>query len=384
MKILVISGSHKGFASSIRVGEWIKTGILRKRPNWTVDIIPVGDGGEGTVESIVPVLNGRYYNIRSFNPLHEPISVRVGYVPSLDTSFLEVADLAGAGQVGRSDWNTLDLSSFGVGVAVREVVETGTPNIVIGLGGSIISDGGLGMAQALGVRFYDENDDLVQGKAGDCLTCRDLIKISRIEMSRIPESVTTRKYIILSDVNIPLLGPHGQAHTFGPQKKASKDDISFIESGLAKWNRVLKSTFEKNYDIPLAGAAGGLAAGLSAFLSGELRLGIDYVLEHIGFDRLCSNYDVVITGEGRLDRTTKLGKTCHGIAKHCQKLGKPFYGIFGYIAEVIDEFRDHAIDASTQGVDSDDERRLFSEEALIKAAGAVCDKLVDRNEHGTS
>lgn len=379
MKILIASNTYKNFASSMQINRLIKKGIQRTYPNWFINILPVADGGEGTVDSIILTSNGEYRSVEAFSPLYQPIRINVGYLPTIQTAFLEVSDTAGAGQVCKDHWNTLHLSSFGVGIAIRKVAQMDVQHIVIGLGGSIISDGGLGMAQALGAKFYNRSNQFVKPQNGHCMTCLDLMHVDKIDVTEIPSFIRDKKYTILSDVDIKLLGPHGQAYTFGLQKKATREDVAFIESALTNWNRALEGTFNETFDIPLAGAAGGLGAGLKAFLRGKIKLGIDFVLDYISFNTRCQAHDLVITGEGCLDKTTSLKKACYGIAKRCQKLKKPYYGIFGYIKEPIKEFLDCSIDASINGLNMNKERKLFSKGAVIEAASLLCNKI---GKHG--
>jgi len=372
MKILVVSNAYKNFASSREIGELIRAGIHQVHPTWVVDIVPIADGGAGTVESLVIASQGEYRVATAFNPAHMPIDVCIGYSPVQHTAFLDITDTAGAGKFFTDDWNTIHLSSFGVGVAIRAAAQLGVDRIVIGLGGSIISDGGLGMAQALGVRFYSLDDLPVHPHNGKCMTCQDLAQVHRIDMSDVPELITSIHYTVLSDVDIRLLGPNGQAYTFARQKRANETEIGFIESALANWNRALGRTFNDDFDVPLAGAAGGLGAGLKAILKGELKQGIDFVLDNLSFDARCKDYDLVVTGEGHLDRTTRLKKACYGIAKRCQALNKPCFGVFGRIEEIIDEFLDCSIDASIVSLSSGESPRLFSKRAIVDAASMMC------------
>lgn len=375
MKILVVSNPHKGFCTSTQAGNLIRAGILRVRPNWSVDVIPIGDGGEGTVESLTEAWRGSYREVEAFDPLCRPVQVRLGFVSSTNTAIVECWDTAGAGQMSEIAWNTLYLSSFGFGSMLRKVAQMDVRHIVIGLGGSVISDGGLGMAQALGARFYDHHDCLILPEGSACLSCVDLAKVCRIDTSEIPGFILNKRYTILADVSIPLLGPGGQAQTFGPQKKATPEEVEFIESSLSNWNRVLSNTFNDSFDIPLAGAAGGLGAGLRAFLSGHLYLGIDYVLDQINFDDLCEEYDIVITGEGRLDRTTALGKGCWGVAQRCQRLGKTYGGVFGYVRELVSDFTGLTIDASRSMRSPSEPPRFFSLDAIMDAASELCNRI---------
>lgn len=376
MKVLVCSNAFKDFASSLEIGELIKMGILNSHPLWEVDVISIADGGAGTVESLTLAFQGKYCAISSFTPTNIPINTRCGYSHLHRTAFLDVIDTAGAGQVSTNDWNTIYLSSFGVGVAIHKLAQLDVNNVIIGLGGSIVSDGGIGMAQALGVNFYDANGLLIQPSNGKYMTCQDLNRVYRLDMSDVPEFVHRVRYTILSDVDITLLGPSGQAYTFARQKKANELEVEFIETALTNWNHVLERTFNDNFDIPLAGAAGGLGAGLKAILKGELIQGIEFILDKIGFDELCRNYDLIITGEGCLDQTTNLKKACYGIAKHCQTMNKPYYGIFGQIKTNSQEFHNRSIDASVVSLENTTrELRLFSKEAIVDAGRILCERL---------
>ncbi len=377
MKILVVSDSHKGFISSSEAGNLIKEGIRIKQPEWTVNVLPVGDGGEGALESIMSALKGEYRNIQAVNSMNEHIVTKIGLIPFEKTAVLESCDLIGSRQLNSREWNTINTSSFGLGLAIRNVAQMDVYNVLICLGGSIVSDGGAGMAQALGAEYIYKDGRNLSPQTNNCISCADLPNIAQIDVSNIPTNIFKKEYTILADVNIPLLGPKGQANTFGPQKKATTNDILFIENSLSNWNSVLQRTFDKDFNISLAGAAGGVCSGLKAFLGGELCLGIDYILDVLQFDSLCLNYDVIITGEGSLDTTTTLGKCCAGIAKRCKKLNKPYFGIFGRIADLIDDYADKSIDASICDFSDSTNKRLFSKAAIIEAAANACDVIKD-------
>lgn len=373
MRILVITNSHKNFAKSVEVGEWIREGIIYKKPYWTVDVKPIGDGGDGTVDTVIATLGGKPAYIDSINPLNEAVKTKVGLIEQNKTAVMEISDLAGSAQLRQSEeWNTLTTSSYGVGHVIRQIARMNVDNIIIGLGGSIISDGGAGMAQALGAEYIVTNGGLLSPQHAR-VSCVDLPNISKVDCRNIPNYVISKNYIILADVNIPLLGLNGQAFTFGPQKKASLTDIDFIEEALGNWNFVLGQTFSKNFDFKLAGAAGGLGAGLSAFLNGEIFLGIEYILDLVLFDVICADYDWIITGEGKLDRTTMLGKCCYGIAHRCQRLGKRYFGIFGRVTDMIGEFAGCSIDASVCNLPVDCYPIFFSRQAIVDAASKFCD-----------
>ena len=346
MKVLIATSGYKGFASSTRVAQLIRRGIQEECPDWMVRILLVSDGGEGTVEAMVAAADGEFLALRSFNPLGRRTSVRIGLVRSTRTAVIETAKTAGLGCAANTKWNTIQLSSFGVGRSILGIAKLDVDLVAIGLGGSIQSDGGMGMAQALGVRYYDARGEVLTPTGGRWFSCADLPRVNQIDPSRIPTFVMEKRYTIIADVRVPLLGPQGQARTFGPQKGATSLEVDFIELALAHWNRILTRTFGRNFDEPLAGAAGGLGAGLCAFLCGHLVEGSNFVLDFASFDSACKEADIVITGEGCLDRTTSLGKTAFGVANRCKRTGTPFYGIFGRIREMTPDFVGHALDAS--------------------------------------
>lgn len=324
-KCIVISDSFKGTLSSLEICRIARESIPKFFSACQVVTVPVADGGEGTVECFVQGIGAVPVSVPVTGPYGEPISAV--YARKERLAVIEVAAAAGLPMVGeRKDPETT--TTYGVGQLIAHAVENGCTQILLGLGGSATNDGGCGCAAALGVSFYDKNgrEFVPTGKV--------LTEIVRIDASQARAQLDGVTITAMCDVENPLCGPNGAAYVFGPQKGADKDMVERLDQGLCHLALVMKRDLGVSVaQIPGAGAAGGMGGGCMAFLGGELKSGIECVLDTVQFDVLLDGTDLVITGEGRIDSQSVQGKVISGIAKHTKPRDIPLLALVGGIAE---------------------------------------------------
>lgn len=353
MNILIATDSHKDFASSREVGEWIEYGLKEASWGFNTEVIPIGDGGEGTIEALISAKGGSIKEVEVHDPLFRKRKARMGILDE-GSAVVEIAQASGSATLQAGERNTMTATSYGTGDLILHALDMGCKRIIIGLGGSIVSDGGMGMAQALGATFYDANGMELHPEKSKGFNVLSLHKIRRIDVRHLIPELRFVDVSVAADVRTRLLGGQGQARTFGPQKGATLEQIEFIERGLTNWARVLEETFGTNFDIEFAGAAGGLGSGLAAFLGGKLGLGIDLVLKKVGFQEKLKLADLVVTGEGKLDTTSSHGKACTIVAEKAKRAGKKVVGVFGVIKdtdEAMMNLFDVVVVSNTDGVD---------------------------------
>lgn len=324
-KCIVISDSFKGTLSSLEICRIARESIPKFFSACQVVTVPVADGGEGTVECFVQAIGAVPVSVPVTGPYGEPISA--AYARKEQLAVIEVAAAAGLPMVGeRKDPETT--TTYGVGQLIVHAVENGCTRILLGLGGSATNDGGCGCAAALGVSFYDKNGRkfVPTGKV--------LTEIARIDASQARAQLDGVTITAMCDVENPLCGPNGAAYVFGPQKGADKDMVERLGQGLCHLALVMERDLGVSVaQIPGAGAAGGMGGGCMAFLGGELKSGIECVLDTVQFDVLLDGTDLVITGEGRIDSQSVQGKVISGIAKHTKPRNIPLLALVGGIAE---------------------------------------------------
>ncbi|NCC07245.1 MAG: glycerate kinase [Clostridia bacterium] len=323
-KCLVIPDSFKGTMSATQICEIYKKQLAQHFPQCEVKAVPVADGGEGTVDCFLYALpDCEKIAMQSADPFGEPCDVY--YARRGDTAIIEMAMCAGLPQVeGRE--NPELTSTYGVGAMIAHAMENGCTEILLGLGGSCTNDCGTGMAEALGVKFYDENGNILSmagGKMG-------LVK--HIDTKGANPLLKSCKITAMCDIDNPLCGETGAAYMFGPQKGADAEMVKRLDAGLAHIAEIVeKDLGKKTAHIRGAGAAGGMGAGVVAFLGGELKQGIDAVLDVVGYDEMLDGADVVFTGEGRIDEQSLHGKVVVGVAGRAAKRGVPVVAIVGCI-----------------------------------------------------
>ena len=324
MKILIAPDKFKGSLSAREVAENIAKGLRDVLPEATINIVPMADGGEGTAEVICDALGGSWVNCAAHDPIGREIDARYGWIQKRKLAVMEMNEAAGMRRLSESERDPLRANTFGVGEMILDASRRGAQKIIIGLGGSATNDGGFGMAGALGFRFFNDRGQEIEKVV-------DLVELQRIKRK---QDLNLPRIIAAADVRNPLLGENGATRVFGPQKGATADKIDILERALTKLADVVSKALKVNYrDEPGAGAAGGLGFGLMSFCGAAIRPGFGVVAESVGLESKMKDVDVVITGEGSLDRQTLEGKTPAGVAGLARKLGKRVFAIVGRASE---------------------------------------------------
>ena len=340
MKIVISIDSLKGSLTSIEAANAIKKGILSVDNKSDVVIMPLADGGEGTVEALVQGMNGEEKVISVTGPINEKVNATYGILKETNTAIIEMAQASGLPLVPAELRNPLNTTTYGVGEIIKEAIEKGCRNFIVGIGGSATNDCGVGMLQALGFEFYDENDNLV-GLGGKVLN-----QIKRINTENKLKELDECNFKIACDVNNPLYGENGAAYIYGPQKGATKEIVKELDKGLKNFAEVVKKDLGKDIDhIEGAGAAGGLGFGFLGFLNSKLESGIKIILDEIKLEEVVKDADLVITGEGRLDNQTAMGKVPIGVAKLAKKHGAKVIAIAGCTTPDAVKCNEEGIDA---------------------------------------
>ncbi|RRJ62664.1 glycerate kinase [Paenibacillus oralis] len=332
--------SFKESMTAKEVCDAMEKGLRKVYPHADYIHVPMADGGEGTVQSLVDASGGRIYTKLVTGPLGEPVTAQYGILGDGETAAIEMASASGIHHVNKETKNPLITTTYGTGELIRECLDQGIKRIIIGIGGSATNDGGAGMAEALGARFLDA-DGLALPRGGGALE-----RLERIDISALDPRLRQVNLIVACDVTNPLCGEHGASHVFGPQKGATPEMVRQLDAGLAHYADIAKRQLGKDVrDIPGAGAAGGLGAGLLIFTQAVLRKGIEIVIEYTGLKQKVAAADVVFTGEGGIDFQTKFGKTPYGVAKAAKEAGKKVIAVAGYIGEGIEALYEEGIDA---------------------------------------
>lgn len=340
MKIVIAADSFKGSCTAREAAEYMSRGIKRVFPSADTVELPIADGGEGTVESLVAAANGRMVSVDTRDPLGRPISACYGLLPD-GTAIVETAAASGLTLVPASERDALHASTYGTGLLVRHALEKGAKKIILGLGGSATSDGGLGIAQALGISFLDS--DGAQLASGGV----ELARLDRIDPAGLLPEAKDCEFILACDVKNKLYGPEGAAYVFAPQKGASPEQVRILDAALENYGRVLREQFGiDTAEREGSGAAGGLGCVFMAFLGAKVRPGIELVLDTIDFDSHIRCADLVITGEGRLDSQSAYGKVPDGVARRTKRIKNiPVIAIGGSIGEGAEELYACGVDA---------------------------------------
>ena len=340
MNVVIAIDSLKGSLSSAAAGAAAAEGIRRVYPEAAVTVLPVADGGEGTVDALVDGLGGRKRTVRAGDPLGRPIECQYGVIASQKTAVMEMAAAAGITLLTADERDPLRASTYGVGEMIRDAIGIGCRHFIIGIGGSATNDGGAGLLQALGFDLLDAaGRPIARGAAG----LRDLAVIR--DKNALPQ-LSECTFDIACDVTNPLCGENGCSAVYGPQKGATAATVLQMDGWLAAYAETAKTV------RPLAdpaqagaGAAGGIGFAFCTFLNGRLKRGIELVLDAVGLDRAVREADVVVTGEGRLDGQTVMGKTPVGVAAVAKRYGKPVVAFSGCVTPEARVCNEHGIDA---------------------------------------
>lgn len=339
MKIVIAPDSFKESLSAWEACQAIGRGLERVFPEAELVHVPMADGGEGTVQSLVDATGGRIVRTAVTGPLGTPVEGFYGVLGDGKSAVIEMAAASGLALVPPEQRNPLVTTTRGMGELILSALSEGVETIILGLGGSATNDGGAGMAQALGIRLMTEDGTEIGYGGGE------LGRIAHIDMSGVDPRLARVKFIAACDVDNPLIGERGASAVFGPQKGATADMVKQLDANLAHYaSQVLADVGCDVAHMPGAGAAGGLGAGVVAFLQAELKRGVDIVVDATGLAEHAADADMVITGEGKIDGQTIYGKTPIGVAKAAKLHGIPVIGIAGTLAAGYESVHEHGID----------------------------------------
>ncbi|NLK87259.1 MAG: glycerate kinase [Clostridiaceae bacterium] len=337
-KILLIPDSFKGTMSSSEICAIMKKAIHSYYPKADVVSIPVADGGEGSVDSFLAALGGERIAVKVKGPYLEDMESFYGILPD-NTAVIEMAAAAGLPLVGENR-QAGKTSTYGVGQLILHAARSGCKKIIVGLGGSSTNDGGCGAAAAAGIVFRDASGDPFV-PVGETLS-----NISSIDISGLDPEVAQAEIITMCDIDNPLCGPNGAAYVFGPQKGADEALVKILDENLLHMAVVIKRDLGKEIaEMPGAGAAGGMGGGMAAFFDSRLQMGIETVLDTVGFDSLLEGADLVFSGEGKIDFQSLRGKVVIGVARRTKKAGVPLIAIVGDIGDNVENAYNEGVTA---------------------------------------
>lgn len=343
MKIIISPDSYKGSMTALNVAESIEKGIKKASRDCNVNCevikLPMADGGEGTVDAILNSVNGEKIHVKVKDPLGREINSFFGIIDD-NTAIIEMAAASGLSLLTEEERNPMETTSYGTGQLIKEALNYGCKNIIIGIGGSATNDGGVGMAQALGVQFLDKYGEQVGPGGGQ------LNKIAEINTLSMDHRIKNTTFTIASDVENVLCGPNGASAIYGPQKGATSEMVNILDNNLRHLAKIIKRDLKKDIlNMPGSGAAGGLGAALIAFLNAKCLSGIDTVMQLTNFEEKVKSSDLIITGEGSTDYQTMFGKVPYGVAKIARRYNKTVIVISGSLKQGYEELYKEGITA---------------------------------------
>ena len=328
MNILISPQAFKGSISAIEVANNIEKGIIKANPNHSIIKLPVADGGDDTLDTLVEVTNGKIFETTATGPDGKNIKTKWGALGDNKTAVIEMAQISGLALMNRNKLEPLTYTTYGMGEIIKECLDYGFNNFIIGIGGSATNDGGLGMAEALGAILKDKNDKQI--KRG----IKGLSSLNTIDLKDIDKRIYNSSFQIACDVNNPLYGPNGATHIFGPQKGFKSDEIKLIDSYMKNYGNLIDSISKKEIsNHPGSGAAGGIGAAAMYFLNAKLKSGSEIILDYLDFGKHCQNIDLIITGEGQIDFQTINNKAPIAVARIAEKYKIPVFAICGILGK---------------------------------------------------
>ena len=328
MKIILAIDSFKGSLTSIEAAEAARESILQIHPEWETDIIPIADGGEGMLSVMLSATQGKVQTMRAHNPCMELTPTEYGISADGTTAFIEMASISGLPLIREEQRNPMKTTTYGTGELIRDALEKGCTRFIVGIGGSATNDAGTGMLQALGFRFLNAEGKAL-GQGGEILS-----EIASIDTSEVHPLLKNAHFIVACDVKSPFYGPEGAAHVFARQKGADDAMIAVLDEGMRNFAQVIaQDTGRDIAHIAGSGAAGGMGGGMMAFLNAELKPGADLLLEISRFDERIAHADLIITGEGCIDRQSLMGKIPGRILEKGKELGIPVVVLAGCVEE---------------------------------------------------
>ena len=324
--ILLAFDSFKGSLTSREVADAFEEGVRSVASDCIIHKVCLADGGEGTAEALVSTLGGEWVEVEVFDPLMRPIRARYGVVDDGDTAIIEMAEASGLTLLAEEERNPLKTSTYGTGQLIADALKRGCRKILVGIGGSATNDAGTGMLSALGFRFFDAEGHLLAG-CGESLE-----RVATIDSSHILPELKSVDIRVACDVTNPFCGPQGAAYVFAPQKGADRQMVERLDKGMWHFAEIIKQYNKVDVThLSGAGAAGGLGGAFSALLGAQLCQGVELVLDALHFEELLKGCDLVVTGEGRIDRQTLMGKAPMGILKAATRRGIPVIAIGGSV-----------------------------------------------------
>lgn len=340
MKIVFASDSFKGSLSSGEICEILKEASKEVFPQAQTKGVWVADGGEGTLDSVLKERKGEKISVLACNPLFEKIQASYGLFQG-NEALIEMASSSGLTLIEQEKRNPLKTTSFGTGELIRDAIERGCKKITLAIGGSATNDGGMGAMSALGFRFLDKYGNLLEGVG------ENLEKVADIKTEEGFKLTKNIEFQVMCDVKNLLLGEHGAAFTFAPQKGADRETVFKLEQGMKSYSLAVQKSLKRDFsETPGAGAAGGMGFALMSFLNAELKSGIDAVLDLINFDDIVKTASLVITGEGRMDDQSAFGKVPCGVGLRCKKYNVPAAAIVGGLMEGYESIYKVGIDSA--------------------------------------
>jgi len=331
MNVLLAPDKFKGSLTAQQVCDAIAEALHKSNVEMNIVQHPLADGGEGSCELLTTFSGGYFRNVIVRDPLFRFCNSGYGISKDGTTAFLEMARASGLQLLHSSERNPMLTTTYGTGELIRDALENGVRKIVMGVGGSATNDGGIGMAQALGVDFYDENEKKLDPVG------RNLKQIRQIDVSGLHPAMSQVSFTIYCDVDNLLHGPAGAAHVFAPQKGATPAMVKELNEGLISYEKILVDTFHKPVNFPGAGAGGGLPVSLQVLTSLTMRHGMEFMMEFTGFEKRIREADVIITGEGKMDEQTLHGKVVKGVADLARQYKKPVYAVVGKNELTLDQ-----------------------------------------------
>ena len=341
MKFVLAPDSFKESMTAKEVCQAMENGIRKVLPDAKIISVPMSDGGEGTMDSLIDATNGQKYAVKVTEPLGTPVTAHYGILGDQKTAIIEMAEASGLSYVPqdkRTPATIKKTTTFGTGELINAALKHDVTRVIIGLGGSSTNDGGSGMAQAIGVKFFDHNDHEITQKLGG----GDLKQITRIDTIDINPKIKKTKFLLASDVTNPLTGTNGASYVFGPQKGADQATAKELDENLSHYAKIISQNIAQT---PGSGAAGGLGAGLLAFTHAKIYPGVKLVANEVHLAEKIKEADYVFTGEGGTDFQTQFGKTPYGVAQIAKKYDVPVISLAGYIGKGIDHLYDKGFTA---------------------------------------
>lgn len=340
MKVVIAIDSLKGSLSSMEAGFAAKEGILRAHPDAQVIVRPLADGGEGTTDALIEGMGGQKIDVTVTGPMGEKITAYYGYLKESDTAVIEMASAAGITLVPEQQKNPLLATTYGVGEMIKDAAEKGCRNFILGIGGSATNDGGIGMLQALGYSFLDKNGQ----EAGRGAQALDTI-VSICDTNIYPK-LKDCHFHVACDVTNPLCGKNGATYIYGPQKGVTEDMKEPLDRAMLHYAKVTSQTLHNDFSLTQgAGAAGGLGFAFLSYLHADLTPGIDLILKAINLEEDLKSADIVVTGEGRLDHQTAMGKAPVGVARLAKKFDAQVLAFAGGVTKDARACNEAGIDA---------------------------------------